>query len=290
MSKFAILLVVLALAIAGCGGTGNLSDGPPLSISPGSASLLPDGQAQFTLDQVQLVDWSAPDGGTVVNGLFTAPGSTGTYRVVATSFLNPLNTTTATVTVATVAVSVSPFQIMVAPGTTTNNAFTAVISGSPNKAVTWTVDQVNGGSIGSSTADGSGNARANYTAGSTPGIFTIRATASADSTVSDMGQVHVLGPSSVGLNPRSVTLSTTVPNNAVLLTAVLTDASGQVDTTTALTWDIPLNPVGGVLSGSDPRQRTLTVPTSFSGVATCQVRVRNAQGVAAMATIQVVSG
>lgn len=288
MNKLALLIAILTLALAGCGGSPGAV--PVLSLTPSTASIVPNAQKQFTLDQDVIVDWSAPDGGTVVNGLFTAPNSTGTYRVVATSFLNPLASTTATVNVSNIGVSVIPSVISVAPSSVNTNALTAIVSGNPTRTVAWSIDQAGGGSIASGSNDVDGNGRATYTAGTSPGFFTVRATSAVDTSVSDTCQVRILGPSSLAVNPRSVTISATAPNNVVTVTAVLTDAAGAVDTTSALTWDVPLNPAGGSLSGSDPRQRTFTVPTSFFGVVTCQVRVRTSQNVIALATIQVVAG
>jgi hypothetical protein len=259
-------------------------------LTPATASLQPNGTKQFSVNQNVLVDWTAPDGGTVVNGLFTAPNSTGTYRVVATSILNPLVITMATVTVANVQVTVTPPSISVGKGSVNANVFTALVAGSPTKTVTWSVDSATAGAVTSSTPDGSGNARANFTAGTTPGLFLVRATSTADPTVSETAQINVLGGSSIGLNPQSATVSTTVPHNSVDLTAVLTTSAGAVDTTTPLTWDIPLNPIGASLTGAGLRVRTFTAPTSFVGTATCQVRVRNSLGIGVTATIHVVSG
>jgi len=285
MKRFAILAVVAILVLAGCGGAVGVP--ASLTLSPSSASVLPSGQVQFTLEQGERVDWSGPDGGTVVNGLFTAPAGTGSYRVIATDYLNPYVQATATVTVANVAVSVGPQFLTVAQGSVNTNAFTAFVTGSANTAVTWSVDLPAAGSILSGSNDGSGNARGTFTAGTTPGVFTVRATSSADNSVSGVAQVQVLGNLAVGLSPTAVTLSATPPNNSVVLTAVVTDSQGHVDPTSTLTWDVPVNTVGGTLSGSDPRQRTFTVPTSFVGVALCQVRVRALLGFGALATIQV---
>ncbi len=252
--------------------------------------MLPGSVKQFTLGQNVPVDWSAPDGGTVVDGLFTAPNTNGSFRVVATSIVDPLAQATAIVNVSNVAISVTPASIAVAPGSVTPNAFVAVVAGSADRTVTWSLDQNVAGSVASGANDASGNATATFTAGTTPGIYAVRATSHADNTVSDVGEVQILGRSALGLSPQAVTLSATPPNNAVTLSAILTDSAGHVDTTTTLTWDVPANPVNGTLSGSDPRQRTFTVPPGFVGVATCQVRVRTPQGNAVFATIQVVSG
>ena len=45
------------------------------------------------------VTWTAPDGGEVVDGLFTAPAVPGEYRVIATSNEDGTKSATATITV-----------------------------------------------------------------------------------------------------------------------------------------------------------------------------------------------
>ncbi|HTQ09055.1 MAG TPA: hypothetical protein VMI31_03195 [Fimbriimonadaceae bacterium] len=288
MSRYLPLAVLFVLALAGCGGTvGGVSNN--LTITPSLASTLPSGQVQFTLGEATRVNWRAPDGGTVVNGLFTAPTATGTYRVVASNGIDPNIQAVADVTVANVAVTVTPSLVCVAPGSANTNVFTALVTGSANKAVTWSISPQGAGQILSGSNDGMGNARATFDAGTTPGLYTVQATSSADGTVSGVAQVQVLGNLSVGLSPSPITLSATAPNNSVVLTAVVTNNAGNVDNSSSVTWDTPMNPVGGVLSGSDPRQRTFTVPTNFVGIATCQVRVRTGLGAGALATIQVVA-
>lgn len=284
MSKAALLFAIFLLALAGCGGGGGFANSGSITLNPSEASLQPGGTKQFTVEEGVLADWSAPDGGTVVNGFFTAPNTTGTYRVVATSLVNPSVYDTAFVTVANVQVEVTPSSIAVAKGSVTTDAFKAFVTGTSDHSVTWTAT---GGTIAPSTPDPSGNPRATYTAPNTPGTFQVRARSVADNTVSNVAQVTVLGNSSLALSPISTAVTATAPNNTVTLIAVLTDANGDLDETTSLTWDVPVNPVGGTLSGSALRQRTFTVPTSFTGTAKCQVRVRTSTGVAAVSTIQV---
>src|SRR5579862_3060513 len=173
MIRIALLVAIAAFILAGCGGA--VSVPTQLTLSPPAASALPNGQVQFTLVQSTRVDWSAPDGGTVANGLFTAPAATGSYRVVASDFLNPFVQATATVTVSNVAVSVTPASIVVAMGSVSPNVFTAFVTGSANTAVSWSADQAGAGLIVSGSNDGNGNARATFTAGTTPGLFSIRA-------------------------------------------------------------------------------------------------------------------
>jgi hypothetical protein len=285
MKRFSLLLLLLILA--GCGG-GAIDGIGPITLTPSAVSLQPGGTKQLAVDQAILVDWSAPDGGTVSNGLYTAPNVNGTYHVVATSVLNPLAFGVATINVSNVQVTVVPGSLIATKNQVLSNAITAIVAGNANNAVNWSIDQSNGGTIASGTPDGSGNPRATYTAGTSSGLFTIRATSAADPSASAVAQVTVLGSTSLAVSPRTIALTTVPPNNATTFTAVLTDANGAVDTTTDLTWDLPLNPVGATLSGAGLRTRTVTVPTSFSGNATCQLRVRGPGGLAVTATINVI--
>jgi Tol biopolymer transport system component len=76
-----------------------------VSISPASANALVNQTATFTATVTNSSDgavtWSIKEAnaGTVVNGLFKAPGSVGTYHVVATSVADPTKSATATVDV-----------------------------------------------------------------------------------------------------------------------------------------------------------------------------------------------
>lgn len=283
--RFALTFSLFAILLIGCGGGGGFANSSTITLNPPETSLQPNGTRQFTVQEGVLVDWSAPDGGAVTSsGLFTAPNATGTYHVVATSFMNPTLSDTATITVANVEVEVTPAAVSLAKGSVNADLFKAFVTGNANKSVTWTAG---GGTITASTPDGSGNPRASFTAGNTPGNYLVRATSVADPTVSAVSQVNILGNSALALNPRSAAANATVPTNSVTLIAVLTNSSGALDETTALTWDIPVNPVGATLTGSALRQRTFTVPTTFSGTEICQVRVRTSQGVAAISTIQV---
>jgi hypothetical protein len=289
MNKLVCILAAVVLMLAGCGG-GSIGGITAITMNPEEASLLPNGTKQFSIVEDLFVDWSAPDGGTVNNGLFTAPNTPGSYHVVATSILNPLVSGTATVTVANVQVTITPQAASVAKGSVNTNLFTAVVVGTANKAVTWSLSSQSAGSISASTPDGNGNPRASFTAGTTPGTFQVRATSVAEPTVIGTALVTVMGGSTLAVNPKSASLTTTPPNNGVTFTAVLTDSAGAIDTTTALIWDIPSNPVGATLTGADLRQRVFTVPTNFVGNGNCTVRVRTLQGNSVTSFVQVHSG
>ncbi|AIE84878.1 calcium-binding outer membrane-like protein [Fimbriimonas ginsengisoli Gsoil 348] len=75
-----------------------------VTVSPTTTTMVTGTQRTFTATVTgpknKAVAWTAPDGGTVTSaGLFTAPNSPGTYRVVVTSTADPRSSATATITV-----------------------------------------------------------------------------------------------------------------------------------------------------------------------------------------------
>jgi len=132
------------------------------------------------------VSWSVDEagGGAITSaGIYTAPTTTGTYHVRATSVADSTASAVATVTVthpSGIAVSVSPGT----PSLTVNSMlfFEAAVTGSPDTAVTWSLDEAGGGSVSTS---------GQYTAPGTPGTFHVRATSLADPTVSAAATVTV---------------------------------------------------------------------------------------------------
>src|SRR5436190_1118037 len=108
-------LVGFALVAAACGK--NSSQGVTVVISPRTATVVAGATQQFTATVTgttnHAVTWSVQEGasgGTVSNnGLYTAPSSSGTFHVIATSAADSSKSAAATVTVnAPVAVTVSP--------------------------------------------------------------------------------------------------------------------------------------------------------------------------------------
>jgi hypothetical protein len=165
-------------------------------ISPSSVSMKPGESQRFTATAklrdgtttAANVSWTA-NGGTIDrNGLYTN-GSSGKYRVLATSLYDNL-ADTATVTVSTtapatlVSISVRPGSATLATGATQRFAVSGTLSdGTTNTpAVTWTVT---GGSI---TEDGL------YTAGSQAGTY--RAVATSGNDLADTATVTVTAPAS----------------------------------------------------------------------------------------------
>ena len=171
-----------------------------VTISPASASLNTGGSQQFTASvsgsSNTAVTWSASSGTISAGGLYTAPGVAGTYSVTATSTADTTKSASATVSVSAapvVAVSISPGLASVSTGGT--QQFTASVTGNSNTAVTWSAT---GGSI---TAAGL------YTAGSSGGNFTVKATSVADSTKSASASVTVNAPPVVAVTISPVSAS-----------------------------------------------------------------------------------
>jgi hypothetical protein len=97
-----------------------------LTISPKTTTVDACTQRSFTASVSNTsnlnVNWSVQEvgGGSVANGVYTAPAMAGTYHVVATSVVDPTAIDTATVTVAdkVLSVTVAPASATVAPGGT----------------------------------------------------------------------------------------------------------------------------------------------------------------------------
>jgi hypothetical protein len=165
-------------------------------VSPRTASVTTGGTVPFTATvtgtttgQSTGVTWSVQEagGGTVSTaGVYTAPGTAGTYHVVATSVADTSKKDTATVTATPlppIAVSVSPGVAAVLPGGTV--AFTATVTGTTgvqSTAVTWSVQEAGGGTV---------SAVGVYTAPATVSTYHVVATSVADTSKSGTASVSV---------------------------------------------------------------------------------------------------
>ena len=143
------------------------------------------------------VNWSSSNESvaTVSGGRVTAV-AVGTATITATSAADSEKKATCAVTVnPVITVSVSPKNSNLQPGGT--ETFTAIVTGTSNTAVTWTVD---GGTI---TQEGL------YTAPSATGTYTIRATSKADTNKYDTATVTVTAVPvvTVSVSPKTVTLN-----------------------------------------------------------------------------------
>lgn len=222
-----LFLPLLLLAIAGCGlaqgNSANTTSSPTptptpspaaitVAVSPHTAALQVSGQQQFSAkvsgSSNAAVNWSASGGTISSSGLYTAPGTAGTFTVTAVSQADatkrdvatitvtttpppptptptpkptpsptPIPTPTPTPTPAGVSVAVTPGSASVLTGAT--QQFTATVTGASNTAVNWTAT---GGSISSTGL---------YTAPAAAGAFTVTATSAADATKSASATVSV---------------------------------------------------------------------------------------------------
>ena len=109
MLGFAALLSAIACGSPGspglpdAHGAASSPTSSPFEIAPPSPEVAPGHSVQFTAPTVIQVAWAVqePNGGTVsVAGLYTAPATTGTYHIVASSSADTSQKSSATVTVA----------------------------------------------------------------------------------------------------------------------------------------------------------------------------------------------
>ena len=214
----------LTVVVAGAAGV-------HVSVSPATATVPPGGQTTFTATVTGSsnagVTWSATGGAISGTGVYTAGSATGNFTVTATSTADPSQSAAATVAIALaqpVQVSVSPTNATLQQGQT--QQFTAAVSGSANRAVTWTAT---GGTISASGV---------YTAGSTAGTFQVTATSVADNTKTSSVSVVVKPDVTVTLSPTAATL---LPGQTQQFTATVTGSSNI-----AVTWSA----TGGTISSS----------------------------------------
>jgi hypothetical protein len=166
--------------------------GATISITPSQVAMAINGTRPFTATVGNAPDtsvtWSVQEGaagGTVdQQGLYTAPAAPGTYHVVATSNFDQSKSATATVAVSTTGVptvSIDPPSVTMPINGIQN--FTATVTGSPDTAVTWSVQE--GAAGGSITTGGA------YTAPGTAGTYHVVATSVFDPTAKATATVTV---------------------------------------------------------------------------------------------------
>jgi hypothetical protein len=233
---------------------------PPVSVavSPTATSLFTSASTSFTAAVANAADtsvtWAVAEGaagGTITaGGLYTAPATSGTYHVVATSHADASRTATATVTV------ILPISVAVSPTTATllmaaSASFTAMVANSADTAVIWTVAE--GAAGGTVTAGGV------YTAPMTAGTYHVVATSHADTSKAATVTVTVVLPVSVTISPASTTLIT---SGSTTFTAAVAN-SGD----TAVTWTVTEGAAGGTVTGGGVYTAPAT-PGTYHVVAT----------------------
>jgi len=192
----------------------------PISVTPSSAQVKLGAQLQFaaTGPGSGVVIWSVSGigcsgiscGSITSGGLYTAPAiapSPATVAVTATSLSNPGISASSAVTIGTagqIAISISPDDVQLSTGA--QQLFKAVVTGTSNTAVIWTVGGYGcaGATCGTITSGGL------YTAPSTPpspSFVFVTATAVADSTKSSTTTVIIAQQIAVSISPSSAQIA-----------------------------------------------------------------------------------
>src|SRR2546430_1604843 len=209
------------------GPQGTAASGVEVSIDPAAVAIMGGGTIRFTAAVAGTADtaviWSTDAGTIDQDGIYTAPAAPGTYSVIARSHADPGRSASASVSVSTISVTLSPQTITLAPGGMLQ--FTASVTGSTDPRVSWTVTEgPQGGSI-----DGAGT----YTAPSGTGTFHLVAASIADPSRTATAVVSVVRPAGVwvSVTPRTADLP---PGGTTLLAATVT---GTADTRVIWTSD-----------------------------------------------------
>ncbi len=168
-----------------------------VTISPASTSLATGTVRQFIATVTgaanPAVTWTATGGTVSSSGLYTAGGTTGSFKVTATSVQDPTRSASAAIMVTLpqpVGVSISPTSATVFTNGT--QPFTATVTNASNTAVTWSAT---GGTVSSSGL---------YTAGGATGSFTVTATSVQDSTRSASAAITITTQPTGNAHPRII--------------------------------------------------------------------------------------
>ena len=213
-SRVLMLVILLASTVvwaSGCvgmgKGSGQSSDQvSSIAVSPAAASPAMNARVQFTA-AVQgtttnnAVTWTASVGTITSGGIFTAPATRATGIIKATSVADPTKSATATVTVGSSGVTVTPAPATSITGGTLS--FSATVSGgTSNGSVTWKA------LLGTITSTGA------YKAPAKAGTDTVTATSAADPTQSGSSTVTVTAENSnsqitsIAISPTSAHVTT----------------------------------------------------------------------------------
>ena len=215
-----------------------------VAVSPTAATVVAGSSQSFTCTVTGSSDtactWSVQEGasgGTVTSGgVYTAPQTAGTYHVVARSHADSTKSAAATVTVTAppqpIAVTVSPMAATVVAGS--SQSFACTVTGSSDKACTWSVQE--GASGGTVTSGGV------YTGPQTAGTYHVVATSHADSSKSASATMTVTAPPvvSVSVSPSSASLDACQTRT---FTATVAGTSNS-----SVTWSVQEAAAGGTVT------------------------------------------
>ena len=247
-----------------------------VSVSPTSANVVTGAQQQFTATVTgtanTAVSWSVSGAGcagtgcglVTSSGFYTAPATVPnppTVAVTATSQADTTKSASATVTILTpVVVTLSPTAVKVTTGTT--HKFTASVTGTANKAVTWTLTGAgcSGSTCGTITSAGL------YTAPvalPSPPTVTVKAISVADPTKSASATVTVILPVLVHVLPATAFVTI---GEHLQFTAQVSGTSN-----TAVKWSVSGTGCSGTICGTISSTGLYTAPAAVPTVATIQV-------------------
>jgi len=240
-----------------------------VTVSPASAQVTTGTTQQFTATVTgsgnEIVTWSISGtgcsgltcGSISGSGLYTAPSTPpnpATVTVKATSLADPSASGTASVTVVSpppITVTISPTSATVSPGA--QQQFTATVTGSTNKSVTWSVTGTGCVAYYCGTITSLGL----YTAPSTvpnPPVVTVTAYSKADPSKSASATVNLAVPIVVTVSPASAQL---VVGQQQKFTASVTGTAN-----TAVTWSVWGAGCSGVACGTIASNGLYTAPAT----------------------------
>jgi hypothetical protein len=241
-----------------------------LVVAPSSAQVKPGAQVQFTTTGLiggGVVVWSLSGNGCVgtacgeidYTGNYTAPAvapNPPQVTVTATSLSDVTQSSSATVTIGTsisVSVAIAPTSVSLAPGG--QQQFSATVSGSSNKAVTWTI----GGTGCTTGLCGKVTSAGLYTAPSALPVATsatVTATSQADSTKSVSAKIIFISAASVSVQVSPTSAQVNVGGQQQFSATV----SGS--TNSAVTWSVAGTGCSGTACGTISTSGLYTAPSS----------------------------